>query len=230
MLRDFPSLTHPPRLRDPLPFRSRKARRRGLYRIAAAMACALLIFSEPALHLVAQDQTASSAEEETPSEPVIYQDFPVDRYQPLWAKSPFTLESVEVAPQAGFADDLALIAVVTLADTPYATIMNKKTQQRSMVTSKENKDGISLVSLNRSDKLEATSVVLKKGGETGTISYDPNLLRAPAVPAAAPPPPQANQPSQPTRVSGRSGGPPPRPASPTRRRRIIVPSQPPNSR
>lgn len=174
-------------------------------------------------------------------EPVIPTDYPAERYHSLAERSPFTLESVEAAPPAGFTEDLVLVAIAKIDETPYVTLLNRKTQARQLVTATPNTEGISVTQMANETNTATAAVTLTKGGETGTVSYDQNLLKSvPQAPTAPPPqhtaggqppppvtPGQPGAPRPPTRVT--PGGTTPAPTAP-RRRRVIIPAQPPANR
>lgn len=142
--------------------------------------------------------------------------YPVERYQPLWQKSPFSLSTAaEEGAVAGFAEDLVLSGVSEMDGKSYVWVLDTKTQKRRMLSSTPDAEGFALESLTSDADMTKVSAVIRKGGETAPVKYKLEIFQQ-AMPAAAVAA-QAPPPAAPNRV--------PRPPK-TVTRRIIVPSKP----
>jgi hypothetical protein len=144
--------------------------------------------------------------------------YPVERYQPLWQKSPFSLSTAtEAGTVAGFAEDLVLSGVSEMGGKSYVWVLDTKTQKRRMLSSTPDAEGFALESLTSDADMSKVSAVIRKGEESAPVKYKLEIFQqampaAPAVAAQVPPPPTAapNRPRPPKTVT----------------RRIIVPSKP----
>ncbi|MBX7158309.1 MAG: hypothetical protein K1X66_07990 [Verrucomicrobiae bacterium] len=126
----------------------------------------------------------------TLSESAIPQGFEVKRYESIWKRSPFTLESVVPELQKGFATDLSLVGTSVVGTNNYVMLLDKKTSDRFLVSETLNHKGISLVSIQRDDDPTKVSATLKKGAETSIIKFDPTALNN----MPKPPPMMTNRP------------------------------------
>lgn len=168
---------------------------------------------------------------------------PPERYESLWKHSPFTLSSVEDAAPAGMASHLALVGAAKVGAIPYAIILDKQSQERSLVSLKPNDKGMSLTSLQIDSDFGKTMATLQLGGETAVLHFDatasvppPNNPNQPNVPNPAVQPYQPANPNQspqpnpayPNRVLTLPPGSPPAPGRMIPRRRIVIPATPNN--
>jgi len=186
-------------------------------RLPSAILCALAMFGEFA-NLIAED--------EPPFQPETY---PLERYQPIWERSPFVVETKIVDESAGLAQRFALTGVAMMAGAPVAFLLDRSSLARIMVTPGRDSQGIELLSVDQQSDVRNSSAVIKLGAEQASLRFDADSLNiaagAASQPTGAPPPagqipviPQANQananPAQP-------------PASPTRviRRTLIRPRE-----
>ena len=108
----------------------------------------------------------------------IPQGFEVKRYESLWKRSPFTLESVVPELQKGFAADLMLVGTFSIGSRNYVTVVNTKTSQRFLVSETLNSNGILLVSIEKNEDPTKVTATLKKGEETSIIKFDPAALKS----------------------------------------------------
>ena len=166
----------------------------------------------------------------------IPQAYPVERYEPVWKKSPFTLSSAADAVVAGGSSDrLKLTGVLKIGEQPYVSLYDSESKERFLVTSETNSRGIRLESVQTSDDLSKVTVALTLNGEPVKLHYDMEYLKQTAVQAAgaAPPVPApvaANpgavviRPSNATPTPSGTSQPPPTMRPPIHRR-IIIPSQ-----
>jgi hypothetical protein len=167
-------------------------------------------------------------------EEVIPSAYPVERYEPLWKKSPFALSSAAVpeAPPAGFADSLALTGILKIGDEVLVAVVDKVTKERQMLSTKAEGRTVWVEKLELSDDdTGKVAVTLKKGAENAVLRYDMDYLKQMAAVSTPPPASSVSAPAA-APVVNHSGGPPrvaPPPPSgrPLVQRRIIIPSQPP---
>lgn len=158
----------------------------------------------------------------TAEEAVIPQGYSLDRYEPLWKKSPFTLSSVSEEVQSGFAQNLTLTGILKIGERNYVSVLDKETKQRFFLSSEPGEQGIQVEKLEVGNELKDVMVTLKKGAEVSTLGYDMAFLKQAQAEAAPPMPPV------PVATPNRQKvGQPPRPTTKAPVRRIIIPSQPP---
>lgn len=141
--------------------------------------------------------------------------FPLSRYEDLWKKSPFQLESVAPPVEsAGLAQRYALTGIAEISGEPIAFLMERATQRRMMVR----KDGagsgdLALVQIDVSPKkYDDSTVTVRQGAEVGVVKFDAGpAMPAPAMAQGMVPPqvqpgnPAMLVPPQPPQVPGQSG-------------------------
>ena len=89
-----------------------------------------------------------------PSDDTIPKGFEVKRYESLWKRSPFTLESVIPELQKGFAGDLMLVGTSTVGTNHYVLIANSKnTAERFLVSENLNYKALRSSQLKRTKNL-----------------------------------------------------------------------------
>lgn len=129
--------------------------------------------------------------EESPAEDIVPPPFPLSRYEDLWKKSPFQIESVAPPVESpGLAQRYALTGIAEINGEAIAFIMERATQQRMMVRKEGDAggSGLSLVQIDMSPrKYDESTVTLRQGAEVGVVKFD----AGPAMPAPAVPPPMA---------------------------------------
>lgn len=143
----------------------------------------------PASSELSPDEPAMPAAEpvadpEAGGEAIVPPAFPLSRYQPLWERSPFQLESVAPPVQsAGLAQRFALTGIAEINREPIAFVMERATQKRIMVKKNEGESGVSLVQVDVQKNYNDSTVTLRQGAEVGVVRFD-----AAAAPMAVPPP------------------------------------------
>src|ERR1700677_391923 len=101
------------------------------------------------------------------------------RYEALWTKSPFAVETPEAAPDS---PDFMLVGVASVDGVSYASVIDKKTQQHFLVSTDKASDGLTLTSITPAhDGIDTTAVVQKDGAP-----ITPTLQPEPAGPGGAP--------------------------------------------
>jgi hypothetical protein len=110
----------------------------------------------------------------------IPQGYKVERYAALWERSPFTTASASDGPAEPAAAKLVLAGVAKIGNEDIVTLLNKDSQERTLVTQTPNAQGYKLVSVEQnSDPLKVVATLLK-GTESLKVRFDPALLSAPS--------------------------------------------------
>lgn len=131
-----------------------------------------------------------AAEPEAGDEDIVPAAFPLSRYQPLWERSPFQLESVAPPVEsAGLAQRFALTGIAEINREPIAFVMERATQKRIMVKRDQGESGVSLVQVDVQKNYNESTVTLRQGAEVGVVRFD----AAASAPMAVPPPGLAPQ-------------------------------------
>ena len=138
--------------------------------------------------------------------------FPLSRYETLWERSPFQLESVAPPVEsAGLSQRYALTGLAAINGEPIAFLMERATQNRLMVKKDSEANGLSLVQVDVQQKYTDSSATVRQGSEIGVLRFDATAA-APMMPPAGmaqpprmvPPgvPPPGAVPQQTARVPG----------------------------
>lgn len=171
------------------------------------------------------EEPVTPVAEETAAEEIVPPPFPLSRYEDLWKKSPFQLESTAPPVEsAGLAQRYALTGIAEINGEPIAFVMERATQQRMMVRKDGGpaSGGLSLVQVDVAQKkYEDSTVTLRQGAEVGVVRFDagpPMPGQAMAPPMAqgmmsqqappvvpAPPVPGINNAPQPPQMPGQPG-------------------------
>jgi hypothetical protein len=178
------------------------------------------------------------AEETAPTEPAAEDDvvlpaFPISRYEQLWERSPFQLESVAPPVEsAGLAQRFALTGIAEINGEPIAFVMERATQRRLMVR-KDSTDGdVSLVQVDVQQNYNDSTATLRQGAEVGVVRFDasgaaPMAMPAPGMPQQRTMPgiPQPGMPQvpPPTAVPPMANVPPGQPVPPQPHPGIVPP-------
>lgn len=138
------------------------------------------------------EEPASAENAGTPAEGgVVLPAFPLSRYEPLWERSPFQLESVAPPVEsAGLAQRFALTGLAEINGEPIAFIMDRATQNRLMVKKDSSENGVSLVQVDLQKKYIDSTATLRQGAEIGVVRFD-----AGGAPGAGAVPPPMAQPA-----------------------------------
>ena len=109
--------------------------------------------------------------------------FPLSRYEPLWQRSPFQLESVAPPVEsAGLAQRFALTGIAEINGEPMAFVMERATQNRLMVKANSTQGGVSLVQVDVQKKYTDSSATLRQGAEVGVVRFEAGAAMAPGMP------------------------------------------------
>lgn len=124
-------------------------------------------------------------------EPAAPTPHPADRYAVMSARSPFAIATAAPAPpEASFAANWYVSGIARLGDADFVTIKSRDAAlQFSLFGQEANTEhGVSVASVNWSDTLGKSTVILKKGTETAKLEFNEAEMRGPALapaPAAA---------------------------------------------
>jgi hypothetical protein len=147
----------------------------------------------------AQVPLEAAVAEEAAAADIVPPPFPLSRYEELWKKSPFQLESVAPPVEsAGLAQRYALTGIAEISGEPIAFLMERATQRRLMVR----KDGagsgdLALVQIDVSaKKYDDSTVTVRQGAEVGVVKFDAGPAMPPPAMAQGMVPPQV-QPGNP---------------------------------
>lgn len=109
--------------------------------------------------------------------------FPLSRYEPLWQRSPFQLESVAPPVEsAGLAQRFALTGIAEVNGEPIAFVMERATQNRLMIKANSTEGGVSLVQVDVQQKYADSSATLRQGAEVGVVRFEAGAAMAPGMP------------------------------------------------
>lgn len=180
----------------------------------------------------ASDEVAADREQApvVDDDGVVLPAFPLSRYEALWERSPFQMESVApLVESAGLSQRYALTGLAAINGEPIAFLMERATQNRVMVQADGTEGGISLVQVDVQQKYADSTATLRQGSEVGVVRFDatagaPSMMPPPGMPQAQrimpPGMPQASIPGQP---AGQIPGAPPVaqiPGQPTQPQRV----------
>lgn len=165
----------------------------------------------------------------------------IQRFEAIWKRSPFIVETVAVQTVEGLASKYAIAGIVSIANRPMVFLVDKANsgdpaKGRFVVTKEKPVNGIELVSISLNSDPRKSSAVLKQGGQQAMLSYDPMVLGqmssggVVANPGAVPPPPvlasppTSPVPSAPRITADPNAAAPPMAVPPNPARRIIRPA------
>lgn len=134
--------------------------------------------------------TAWAVEETTPSPAPVPESRPLARYAAMTEKSPFALATAAAPaaePQASFAANWYVAGIARLGDTDFVTIKSRDASTQFSLFGREPQNGVSVASVEWSETIGKSKVILQKGTETAKLEFNEADLRGPA-----PAPNQAN--------------------------------------
>jgi hypothetical protein len=107
----------------------------------------------------------------------IPQAFPKDRYDQLREHSPFSLATVPApaaAPGPSFADNWFVSGIARIGDDDFVTIKSRDlSKQFSLFANETDREtGVSVASVNWSDTVGKSTVILRKGTETAKLEFN----------------------------------------------------------
>jgi len=122
----------------------------------------------------------------------------IDRYEMIWKRSPFIVETVAVKTSVGLAGRFSLVGIITVGGKPKAFLVDKtvsdpvKNRVLVSVGDASKDSGVELVSVNLDTDVRKSSAVIKQGGQQATLAFDASSLAPQGpnfAPGAVPPPP-----------------------------------------
>jgi len=187
-------------------------------RVLTGLICTLVLFGK----------STATAQEEPPFQPATHA---LERYQRIWERSPFVVETKIVEESAGLAQRFALTGMAMIDGAPVAFLLDRNSLARIIVAPGRESQGIELVSVDQQSDARNSSAVIKLGAEQASLRFDAESLHgtagAAAVPAGAAPDPSAGM--NPAMAAGNQPtvSPAQPPNTPTRviRRTLIRPRQ-----
>jgi hypothetical protein len=111
--------------------------------------------------------------------------YDIQRYEHIWKRSPFIVESVAVADSPGLASKYSLMGVATVGNKSVAFLLDKNSadpnQSRITLTQdhpsqEQLSKGLQLVSVNLSDNPAVTSAIIRQGSDQATLTIDASVL------------------------------------------------------
>ena len=127
-----------------------------------------------------------------PEDDLVPPPFPLARYEALWKRSPFQLESVAPPVEsAGLAQRYALTGLAEVGGEPIAFLMERSTQQRMMIKKGASEGGLTLVQVDvAADKYGNSTATIRQGAEVGVVKFDagPSPMAVPGMAMPVPPP------------------------------------------
>lgn len=142
----------------------------------------------PSLCIAALLTSPAWSEEDPAPKPL-----PAERYETMASQSPFALATVTAppaAPQASFAANWFVSGIARLGDADFVTIKSRDAAlQFSLFGHEPNTEhGVSVASVNWSETIGKSTVILQKGTEMAKLEFNEADLRGPAPATAAPAP------------------------------------------
>jgi len=122
--------------------------------------------------------------------------FPLSRYEMLWERSPFQLESIAPPEMSeGLAQRYALTGIAEINGEPIVFVMERATQNRVMVRTDAGEGELSLVQVDVQAKYGESTATVRSGAEVGVVKFDATA-GMPAIPQVGMPgrPPQPGMP------------------------------------
>ena len=133
------------------------------------------------------------------ADPAMPEAYPAGRYSTMVEKSPFALATAAAPvaePQASFAANWYVHGIARAGDTDFVTIKSRDATQIFSLIGREPQNGVSVASIEWSETIGKSKVILQKGTETAKLEFNEAELRGPA-PGTNPPNVAAIKPGQP---------------------------------
>jgi hypothetical protein len=111
--------------------------------------------------------------------------YDIQRYEHIWKRSPFIVESVAVADSPGLASKYSLMGAAIVGDKAVAFLLDKNSADpnQSRITlsqvhpsQEQLNKSLQLVSVNLSDNPSVTSAVIRQGSDQATLTIDASVL------------------------------------------------------
>jgi hypothetical protein len=200
---------------------------------AISAGCLLIL---PLVQAQTDDESPAVSEEEaTQTTGYTPNQYEVDRYEHIWQRSPFVIETKIVSESAGLAERFALTGIAVINGTPMVSLLDRSTNARMMVAPNLPSQGVEVITVDQQPNPRNSSVTIKLGAEQASLRFEVASLNrvqegAPPIPgqngasAAQRPIPivqQINAPVPQVTQPGMQGQPPSPPATRVIRRTLI---------
>ncbi|MDD5200378.1 MAG: hypothetical protein PHC88_11320 [Terrimicrobiaceae bacterium] len=126
----------------------------------------------------------------------------IQRYEVIWKRSPFIVETVAVPQSMGLAAKYSLVGIASISNQPVAFLVdntNLDAGKNRLVVSKgqTSREGIEIVSITMDGDPRKSSITIRQGGQQASLVFAPaslSLLGPGGAPGAVPPSPEPIQP------------------------------------
>ena len=122
--------------------------------------------ADPSAEESAQGETQGDAQDsDLPA-----QAFPVSRYEPVWERSPFQVESTAPPPEsATLSQSYSLTGIAQINGDPIIFVLDHATGMRHMIDKKKGFNDLSLVQVDVQQAYTNSKATIRKGGEIGIL-------------------------------------------------------------
>ena len=103
--------------------------------------------------------------------------FPAKRYEALWTKSPFAVETPEAGEES---PDYSLVGVAQFDGVFYASLVQKQNQEHFLVSSDKPYKGLTLTAITHGHDVADTTASLIKDGQPITLKLEAGTVMPPA--------------------------------------------------
>lgn len=117
------------------------------------------------------------AADEPPFQP---QQAPLERYEMIWKRSPFVVETKVVEESAGLAQRFALTGVAVIDGAPVAFLLDRSSLSRMILAPGRPAGEIELVSVDQQSNARNSSAVIRLGAEQASLRFDSESLNVTA--------------------------------------------------
>lgn len=116
--------------------------------------------------------------------------FAVDRYEHIWQRSPFVIETKIIAESAGLSERFALTGIAVINGSPMVSLLDRSTNARMMVAPNLPSQGVEVLTVDQQANPRDSSVTIKLGAEQASLRFEVAALGrtqegAPQVPGAS---------------------------------------------
>lgn len=143
----------------------------------------------------------------------------IGRYEHIWKRSPFVVETKLIEESAGLAQRFALTGVAVVDGDPVAFLLDRGSLSRMIVGKGNSPQGLELVSVDQQTNAKNSSAVIRLGSEQASLRFENTSLTAAAegVPMPMPPQPGNGNPPPNANITSSPSNPPANPARVIRR-------------
>lgn len=120
-------------------------------------------------------------------EPVVpTANFPATRYEALWTKSPFAVETAEAV--TNMSPDYMLVGIANVEGISYASVVERQSQEHFLISTDKPTRGLTLTSITRGHDGQDTYATVQKDGQPITLKLEqpPAMVGGPGAPGMPP--------------------------------------------